>query len=378
MIRNWRMVARLLAGSIRHRWRHIAVATVAVTLGAGMISAAAIVASSVREKMDRSLRAYGPNLLIVPRSGVGTGATLDQTDVAALERAHSAGDLAGYAPFLYVVARVDGRPVAVAGTWFDAVRKLSPWWQVDGAWVDDRRDTGRALIGVRVAEDLGLQVGDSLVLRYGDLKRSLEVAGVVTTGGPEDGQVLVTLATAQALAGQAGRVSLVQASALPARLRTAAGGIQAALPDAEVKTVRQVALAEATVGARVELLLGLVGLLVLATASLGVTATQTTSVLERSREVGLMKALGAMERRIAKLFLAEGALIGLAGGVLGYGLGLAFAEAIGRTVFAETLTPRPWVIPMTIGTATAVTLLASLPPIHRAARAQPAEVLRGE
>lgn len=378
MTRNRRMFGRILAGSIRHRWRHVVVATVAVTLGAGMVSAAAIVASSVSEKMGRSLRAYGPNLLVVPRAGVGTGATLDQTDLAALERARSAGDLAGFAPFLYVVARVDGRPVAVAGTWFEATRKLSPWWQVDGAWVDDRRDTGRALIGVRLAEDLGLKVGGSLMLRYGDLARRLEISGVVTTGGPEDGQVLVTLAAAQALTGQAGRVSLVQASALPARLQAAADEIQAALPDAEAKTVRQVALAEAAVGARVELLLGLVGLLVLATASLGVTATQTTSVLERSREVGLMKALGAMERRIVKLFLAEGALIGLAGGVLGYGLGLAFATAVGRTVFATALTLRPWVVPVTVGTATAVTLLASLPPIHRAASAQPAEVLRGE
>ncbi len=355
-------------------------AIIAVTMGAALVSAALSVASGMGEKVGRSLRAYGANLLIVPRSAAGMESTLDQTGLSILEQSELAAALTGYAPFLFAVAETGGQPVAIVGTWFDAVRTVSPWWQVDGAWIEKRDDRQRALIGVRAAEKLGLKAGNEVVLRYGDLERRFQVAGVVTTGGPEDGQVFVTLAAAQELAGQVGRVNLVQVSVLGAQrpLEAVATEIEAALPDAQVKSVRQVALAERALVDRVELLLGLISLVVLAAAALGVMATMTTAVLERRREIGLMKALGAAERRIAGLFLAEAAAIGLASGVLGYGLGFALAQAIGQSVFASAIALQAWVVPATVGTAMAVTLLASLLPVRRAVAVQPAVVLRGE
>ncbi len=374
-----RMFLRVVSRSLRRRWRAVLVAVIAVTIGAALGAAAAGVAWGLEEKTSLSLRAYGANLLVLPRSGVGTGATIDENDLAALERGDVRGALVGYAPFLFAVTEVETRPVALAGTWFDALRTVSPWWRVEGAWIRERDDRARVLIGVRVAAALGLGPGDQLTLRYRGASRTYRVAGVVTTGGPEDGQVFLTLSAAQELAGQQGRVSLVQVSARPAGrgLEALAAELQASLPDARVKTVRQVALAEQAVASRVGLLLGSIGLAVLLAAGLGVMATMSTAVLERRREIGLMKALGATGRRIGGLLLAEAVAIGVVGGVVGYAAGLVLLQAVGRAAFGSAVVAPAWVGPATVAAAVAVSVLASLLPVRRAAAMRPALVLAG-
>ena len=104
----------------------------------------------------------------------------------------------------------------------------------------------------------------------------------------------------------------------------------------------------------------------------------TASVAERRKEIGLMKSIGAENRSIASLFLAEATLIGLIGGITGYGVGIVLAQFIGLSVFSTTI-PLKWevlavVIPIAIG----VSLLASALPVRRATAVEPAIVLRGE
>ncbi|MGK7312545.1 MAG: FtsX-like permease family protein, partial [Candidatus Longimicrobiales bacterium M2_2A_002] len=101
-------------------------------------------------------------------------------------------------------------------------------------------------------------------------------------------------------------------------------------------------------------------------------------VLERREEVGLMKALGAPSRRVAGLFLAEAAGIGLAGGLLGHLGGVGFAGFIGRTVFESALEPSPTALPIAVSVAAVAAILASLWPVHRALAVDPAIALRGE
>ena len=91
-----------------------------------------------------------------------------------------------------------------------------------------------------------------------------------------------------------------------------------------------------------------------------------------------MKALGATDRRVAGVFLAEAAHIGLAGGALGYLAGLGLAVAIGRQVFQATISPALWVLPATILIALGVVLVASLLPVRRALAVDPITTLRGE
>ena len=122
-------------------------------------------------------------------------------------------------------------------------------------------------------------------------------------------------------------------------------------------------------------LITIVGLLA---SALGVMTTMTTSVIERRKEIGLMKSVGAENKRIGALFISEATIIGIIGGILGYTVGIILSQIIGLSVFGTSINPRIEILPIAIGISIGVTLLASTLPVRRAVKVEPAIVLRGE
>ena len=154
--------------------------------------------------------------------------------------------------------------------------------------------------------------------------------------------------------------------------------LESGLPGVTARTQLRLVMAEERLLDRLTLLLTLIAGLVLIASALTVAATMATSVLERTREIGLMKALGAGRSRVGSLLLAEAGLIGLGGGLLGAVAGLLLGQVIARTVFGGIL-PFSAVPPVaSVALGTVVASLASLIPIRRAASLEPGIVLRGE
>jgi len=136
-------------------------------------------------------------------------------------------------------------------------------------------------------------------------------------------------------------------------------------------------------------LLGLIASVALFVASIGIANTMVMAVYERTREVGILKALGASRTDIRRLFMIEAGLIGLAGGViglvLGWGAGLVLNQGIGWYMKFRDLPIRDAFFVMTPTLAVGVTLfaagigvLAGLLPAHRAATLDPLIALRHE
>jgi len=116
----------------------------------------------------------------------------------------------------------------------------------------------------------------------------------------------------------------------------------------------------------------------LVAAALVIGSTSATTVLERRREIGLMKALGAGRRRILGLFVAEQAVVALSGGLAGYFAGDGLGYLVGKVVFGVPGTGRLVLLPVVMALAVAVTMAGSLWPLGRVARLEAAPVLRGE
>jgi putative ABC transport system permease protein len=137
-----------------------------------------------------------------------------------------------------------------------------------------------------------------------------------------------------------------------------------------------------------DMFLGIFGSLALAVASLAIVNTLVMAVLERRREIGIMKALGASDADVKKLFFAEAATMGLAGGALGVALGWVIGRAInlGTNVYlhrmklpAENLWTVPlWLVAGAISFSVLVSVLAGIYPAVRAARLDPVQALRYE
>jgi len=135
-----------------------------------------------------------------------------------------------------------------------------------------------------------------------------------------------------------------------------------------------------------DLVLGLVGSIALSVASLGIVNTMVMSILERTREIGVMKAIGAGDNDVRRIFLIEAGLIGLAGGVFGNVLGWGVGRVIniganyylqGQGVPSANLFLIPWwLIAGAVAFAVLVGVVAGGLPAARAARLDPIQALR--
>ena len=144
------------------------------------------------------------------------------------------------------------------------------------------------------------------------------------------------------------------------------------------RPIRRVAESEGVILTRVRMLMLLITAAALVAAALTVSSTTASMMLERQKEIGLMKALGAANRDAARLLVVEMAVVALAGGAIGYGGGILLAQAIGRSVFGAAVEPKMVLFPLVLGIAVAVAVAGSLLPVARALRTEPAAVLRGE
>jgi putative ABC transport system permease protein len=381
------MFWRILSASLRHQRARLGIAALAMALGSALVSGLLNLSGDIGGQVGRELRAYGANIIIRPQEQsllIGMGG-LEFGQVAApqtlaedsLEPIKQVQGVVGMLPYLYAVVDASERPVILAGVDFAATRSINTWWQVQGRWP---QSPDEILIGRRAAEMLGLSLGKSLLVAYGGQTQTLRVAGVLETGAAEDDQLVASLPAVQTITSQPGQVTLIMVSALTAdrSLDTTAYEIQALLPAAEVRTLAQFAQAEEKVLNKVRLLIGLVAALVLLAGALTVAGTLNTMVIERRTEIGLMKALGAAEERVANLFLVEAMSVGIVGGLAGYLGGLALALAIGWKVFDTLITPTLWALPGTLLVGLVVAWAAGLLPVQRALRIDPVITLRGE
>ena len=370
----WRIFRQLLRAS---RGR-LAVALIALSSGAAISSALLNINLDAEQKLTHEFRSLGANVVVAPPSA-GSDAPL--ADAAVMDRiaAMHAPELVAAAPYLYVAANAGSQPVILAGTWFDQVAKINSWWKVDGEWIVSRDDRSRCMVGQAAARQLKLTPGSHIDLRSGEHNVSLTVAGIITAGAAEDSQIVTSLDVAQSLAGLPGRLSLVQlsVSGTSSQIETFTRRLADTLSGLDVRPVRQLAAAEGSILARIRGLIFWTILLILILTVLGVLASMAALAMERRRDVGLMKALGGTVPRIMRLFLAEAGALGLAGGILGFAIGVVLARWIGGRVFGVAISPRLEVFPITIVLTVVVALMGSFP-LRLLGRVRPAEILRGE
>jgi putative ABC transport system permease protein len=415
------MFFRIVAKAMTHRRSRIAVALIALAVGASVAAAMLSVYYDAGRKMSRELRAYGANVMVSPSAGAQF---IDQRIADDLTGQTWPAEIAGAAPYLYVVATAGHTPdstldqalatpltrVVVAGTWIDAARKVSPWWQISGQWVQSRNDDTHCLVGARLANQLGLRTGQQVTLIYGERPEAsgarsgeppgqrpeksppkggttnpsrgsnFEITGILTTGGSEEDQIVLPLAAAQKLAGLDGRVSALAISAVgdTSQIEGLVSQINTRVPGVQAEAVRQISEGEGRVLGKLSLTMLLVTILMLAAASLSVTTTLGSLVMERRKEIGTMKAIGAKDSRLLKLFLFEVVTLGVGGGVIGYVAGIGLAQVIGHSLFGLGVTPRLQVFGVVMAISIAVALASGIIPIRKIKGVQPAVILRGD
>ncbi|HSX02008.1 MAG TPA: ABC transporter permease [Candidatus Saccharimonadia bacterium] len=229
------------------------------------------------------------------------------------------------------------------------------------------------------------QMNEQQMYQQTDADRQAQQAECQGSHGPCNPQPHFTLVVTDMLATN-GYDALTAKAATPANAAAVAASIRKlGVGAADAESFIQAQLQIFNI---ISLVLGGIGGIALAVAAIGVVNTMVMAILERTREIGVMRACGATRATIRRLFTIEAGLLGCLGGVVGVaaGYGLTYVanilinrQLLAGSVQAKNIIGLPlWLIAAVIGATTIIGMLAGLYPAFRAARLNPVEALRYE
>ena len=422
---------RLLYRSFTRQLRRRSLIALTVALCASICVAMLGIVLDVGDKLNAELTTYGSNIVVQPKADAVVSnlyetdrdaaptAYLDESTIPKIKTIFWAYNIVDFSATLKGSVKVSSSggevdDLSVTGTWFNkdlslptgettvaGVTTMRSWWTMEGSWPAD--DAEQAVVGSDLASRLGLSAGDTVTLTTPTGSRTLTVTGVYTSGDSDDDTLYAPLAVVQELTGHTGQVDQVEVKALttpendlsrkaaqnPAILSSAdwetwyctayassiAYQIEEAIPGAVAKQVRQVAAVEGNVLEKTQTLMILMTALSLVAAVLAVASLTTASLVERTGEFALLKAIGASSASVNRLILAETAVLGLAGTAVGALVGSGLAQLIGRIVFDSSITMRPMVYVLVVALISLVLLVATASSMRSILKIQPATAL---
>ena len=429
---NTGMFFRMLLSAVFRRRSRAVMAVVASLVGAATLSCLAMICIAVPQQMNQEMRAYGANLIVTPLADSENGKSgIDDAMIEHTTEMVSAKGSEKHATYRYENVRVNAAPYVMAGVNPAQVRNLNHHWVVDGSWPS----AGKVLVGRDVADAMGLKVGGSITIGYrasdnaassgqasqpgtdgtdgtaqsgtggtsdgqtssgstgaqqtqnGHVSSDImdtsgtefRVAGIVDTGGSEDSIIYALAGDVDKLTGSTRGVDVIEYSSGASDLTALVNSIND-MTSMHVKAqqVTKITASDTRVITMLQTLFWIVSLVVLVFTLVGVGTTISSIVSQRRNEIGLRKALGASSHAIGVEFYVESAVYGLLGGLLGTVTGYGMARWLCATVFERSIGFNWWLAVVSVVFSALVAVVASIPPVHRATRIDPAVVLREE
>jgi putative ABC transport system permease protein len=395
-----------LSALSRNRMR-AALTVLGIVIGVAAVIATLAIGQGARAAVQAQIRAMGSNTLsVIPgtitsggaRGGMGSITTLTIDDALAIARECPA--VAAVSPGVRTLAQV----VYGNQNWSTQVQGVGPdyltirqWPIQDGVGITDSDVRGAAkvaVLGVNVVRELfgdGEAIGQTV--RIKDIP--FKVAGVLSPkggsgwGGDNDDTVLIPVTTAQRRFMGITHVNWIQVSAVSERQVPAAVEQITELlrqrhrvrpgedDDFFIRTQLEAATTAEATSQVMTLLLASIAAVSLLVGGIGIMNIMLVSVTERTREIGVRRAIGARKSDILLQFLIESAFLSLAGGAIGVVLGVVTANLISQLARWPTMI-QPSAVLLAFGFATFIGLFFGFYPARRAAALDPIEALRYE
>ena len=374
--------------NLRRRKGRAIFLVVGLLIGVATVVTLLSLTDALGQRAQHELENFGANIIITPRSdqmalsyggvqlaGVSLVATeIQQSSLVNIDSIPNRRNVATIAPKVLGTVDVEGQRVMMMGVDPVAEFKLKRWWSIAGRPVQEGREL---VVGDTVARRFNLTMGDTLKIDDHDFT----VVGLLAKTGSQDDQLLIApLTVAQDVLGKQGSVSMVEIAALchDCPVNDMVNQLQQVLPGVEVQAVQQVVKTRMHALGQFRLFAWGVAVTVVIIGALLVFVTMMGAISERTREIGIFRAIGYRRRHVLHLVLMEAAIVSALAGVLGYLTGVAATLAAlplldgGKASWQWN----PTLAVAAIVSAVFVGLLASLQPALRASRLEPSEALR--
>lgn len=374
--------------NLRRRKGRAIFLVIGLLIGVATVVTLLSLSDAMAQRTQHELENFGANIIITPRSdelaltyggiqleGVNLMAKeLEQSSLENIDDIPNRRNVAMLAPKVLGAVEVKGQRIMLMGVDPAVEFKLKRWWSIAGRPV---KQGNELLVGAAVVKRFNLSMGDTLQVN----NQEFTVVGLLAKTGSQDDQLLIApLDVAQSLLGKPGQVSMVEIAALchDCPVDDMVNQLQAVLPGTDVQAVQQVVKTRMHALGQFRLFALGVAVTVVIIGALLVFVTMMGAISERTREIGIFRAIGYRRRHVLQLVLMEAAIVSALAGLLGYLTGVA------ATLLALPLLDGgkaswhwdPTLAIVAVVTAVCVGLLASLQPALRASRLEPSEALR--
>ena len=356
-------------------------------IGIGTIVALLSITRSMSVSLEEKLDRFGANIVMVPKSDnlslsygdIQVGGVsyqlneFDEQRIGDIHTIEAKRNLGAVAPKVLGAVRTKGKEVLIMGVDPNVEFDLKTWWNIQGKKPGEQQ----VVIGAEAAKKLALQPGDTLELPG----YSLTVSGVLMpTGSSEDHIIVGHLSTVQKILGKQDKITMVEIAAFcrDCPISDMVLQISEKFPSAKVTALRQAVMAKMQ---SIEMFktfsYGISGLVV-CIGSLLVFVTTMGSVNERTREIGIFRAIGFRQSHVLQIILLEAALVGLVGGFGGLLIGNIIARTVLPLLFPQMIFSGIDSFPAAIIVALSISLsiIASFQPARKGSRLDPSVALR--
>jgi len=388
--------------SLRHRKVSSALTILGIVIGITAIIGLVSIGEGLRESVSEQLEQFGSDKIMIMSSYAGNlpgtaflGEGLKDSDVKKIERVRGVSLAIGIVfktfPVKYdnkiKTTYVAGLPAKDSKKFFSDLQSFK---LKEGRYFKENEDDV-AVLGIKIAEDTfdkEINIGDYLEIK----DKKIKVIGILKSIGStqDDQSVIIPIETLRDITGEKDSLSMIFAKASEvSRVDDIAKSIENKL-DKEygegafmAMTSEQIIERIGSILSILSFVLGGIASISLIVAGVGIANTMFTSVLERTREIGIMKAIGATNYNIMEIFLIESALLGFIGGIIGCVFGFIFSKIV--NVIAAGMLPVEFktvvtweMILLGLGFSVVVGVISGLYPARKAAKLQPVEALRYE
>ncbi len=392
-------ILRMSLESLKERKFRFALNLIGILIGCTAVTGLVSITQGLSNNINTQLEVFGPqNIMVIPgqiQQGRGiVGSTLNWRDLEIISKIDEVNIATPIIANKFVSFTVRGRSFTV-----EMFGVTNEYFEINkNSEVEDgrqllRTDTSAVVIGANIAQPLDEEdpirgVGDRLKVKgkVNGLEKelALRVVGVYgrtggSFGGDLDNSLSIPMRTAQQFWDIGGEFDyfMVQAESLEV-VSDVAERIEDKM--GESVTVVSFESAQELVGevlGTIEAVLGGIAAISLVVAGVGIINTMTVSVMERTREIGVLKAIGAKSRDVLFMFISEAIVTGLVGGITGALFGVFLAQVIGNYI---NLPPEPSLslVAFVVGFAVATSVISGLYPAWRASNLHPVEALRYE
>ncbi len=398
-------------GNLKRKKSRMAFLITGMAIGIATVVSIFTITQAMHDDVEKKLDEYGANIMVLPKSdtlsmtygGISiSGANYDireisEDEVADIWDIRNKGNLTVVSPKLLGAVDVDDGEILVVGADLTSEIALKKWWEfTDDSNIDLLRieqlspmgkkaivteiqgfENNDVLIGSAVRAKLDKNPNEKITLN-GQL---FNIEGVLKqTGSQDDSIIFMNLEASQSLLGKEGKITLVEVAAICSGcpVEEMAEQINGAIPSGHATPIKQVVSQRMATVDRVNSFGMAVGIVVLVIGSMIVFTTMMSSVNERTREIGIFRAIGFRRTHIVKVIMMEAFALSLIAGIIGYAIGMGITLTAGERIaeIETAISIDPYFAGAALMLSIVVGTSATIYPALKASRIDPSDALR--